>query len=167
MEEWQKAVFSSGVGFIAGLLAEPIKARFASRLRRTELQNAIDKAMSDVCGMLFAKWKDHDRELFRAELPFDRFEHYFKQQKADFYEAVDSWLMVDFFERAKPLILDASIDSQERTGKIEVLLKQVITACWNGDHRSAMGKYTRRYVLRCIVPEFPPSFLHKKKYAKH
>lgn len=167
MQEWQKVVFGAGVGFIAGLLAEPIKAHFALHFRRSELQDSIDQAMADVCRALFIKWKDPDAVLFRAELPFDRFQHYFEQEKTDFYEAVDSWLIVDFFERAQPLILDASLDPQERTSKIELLLRQVITTCWHSDYRNLMGRSTRRYVLKCVVPEFPPSFLYKWKYPKN
>lgn len=145
MEEWQKTLISTGIGFAAGVCSEPIKAALARSRQRKILRNAIDQAMADVCNLLAYVAEDENEKLFQPHLPFDQFQHYFEKEKSLFYDSVVAWHACWFFEKAKPILLEPTVEN--RAVAAAELLNAMFS--WEAQDREFwshrfLGKYTQR-----------------------
>jgi hypothetical protein len=112
VDDWGKAVLSAGLGFIGGLLAEPIRYGLSKRLKRNEVHRALHFQLLDTLGSIdFLRRTVQKNDPLPppygsyAETPL--YDHYFATEKSVFYTIPDIGLYVRVFTGLKQAAAEA------------------------------------------------------------
>jgi hypothetical protein len=107
MEEWQKVLFGAGVGFFAGLLADPIKASISDKRKARWVETGLIseiKNTNDWISLIIGDLPDKPEYLttkLYEQLPktrFEVFEHFYNTERTSFYKIPGFGLYRDFVQ---------------------------------------------------------------------
>jgi len=144
MDEWQRTVASTTAGFIAGVVAEPIKMWIANRKKQSDLRKAIYDELSTITGRMaaflqYAESHPDPKELqwglktFELNpVPFDIFEHYYDRERALVFSLPEARWVAHLYRVLKRLNDEACDDAAIKAGEIRKGLKHIYAIALNG-----------------------------------
>ena len=118
--EWTKALISSGVGLVAGLLSQPLTASLTGSVKRRMIRQALYSDLGRLYHILNRVYelsppelmareltKDQtayqlrSKELFKSDVRVDAFTHYVNAEASDYWTVPEALTIQDLYQRIK------------------------------------------------------------------
>jgi hypothetical protein len=144
MNEWGKTLISTTAGFVAGLLAEPIKIWIDNRKKQADLRKAIYDELVTVTGRMaaflqyaevYSESKDLQWALKTFDLnpiSYDIFEHYYDKDRALVFSLPEARWVAHLYRLLKRLNENCGEDPTARLYEIEKGLTHIYTIALDG-----------------------------------
>ena len=133
MDEWTKAVITTLLGFIAGLVAEPIKGYLQESHKRKALRRLIyrdlvglEESMQFLLKYPFESLPDPQNDIHFEGLRTDLFDWAFGSSKETFYRLDEAPLLVFLYRKIRSLAATEPADEasfQQSRAKLEECLR--------------------------------------------
>jgi len=153
MEEWQRTLFTAGVGFLAGLLAEPLKHTLAESQKRRRIKRAIYREVVTNMATLRLTQQfreaipnnDEDLAVWAAvglgSISTDIYDHFWKSDPSTLVEITGAGAIREFAEKVR-----AIIELMKSNAPIPELLDAVRKALFVATTSEELGLFSGLYL---------------------
>ena len=154
MEEWQKVLFGTGVGFLAGIITEPVKVLIGQKIKArrievgliSEIKN-INDWFSLVIGDLPAKPDLLTSKLYEQlpKISFEVLDYYYESDRDIFYRIPLFGLYRNYAKAVRELAANPPRTPGEVASAYFVILVNTMMSTYRG----RMRRWSRKIISQC------------------